>query len=253
MTLAHTSGKKVAYTILELRKGKLNADWLRYQYSEGHRAQIRHHMQFADYWYSANGRFTDLQEYCSEIAKTAGLELNAADAFRWLATGGFALEDPGLARALSYRVGGIKFITKFFSGDAVEWEAARNNHFKLDLEGATKEQHAIYQNGAIEAVECYRREGKLLPIVFVYWLVYNGLNRASDADTLMRMWMEVARSNRMFDGPKEAYNCIMETLEAMIAEGWVIADADPNRPFLSIHTPDESGAMHPNRDNVVPA
>jgi len=116
MTLAHTSGRKVAYTILEIDRGDLDPDWLKKEYDTGHRGQIRHHIQFADYWYSANGRFTDLKEYCSNIAKSAGLSLDADEAFRWLATGGFTLEEPGLARALTYRVGGIKFIAQWFSG-----------------------------------------------------------------------------------------------------------------------------------------
>ena len=250
MTLAHTSGKKIAYTIAELERGEHSPVWLRKQYEDGHRAQIKHHMQFADYWYSANGRFTDLQEYCSEIAKSAGLELDAQAAFRWLATGGFATEAPGFARALSYRVGGIKFITKLFSGEGAEWVAARTNRFKLNLQGATEELYPLYKDGRIEPVQSFQRGDKTLPIVFVYWLIYNGLQRESDADTLMRMWMEVARGNRMFASAKEAYSAIIEGLEGMIAEGWIIADVNPGRPFLPIETPEESGAMHPNRDNV---
>ena len=251
MTLAHTSGRKIAYTILELARGEIDADWLKNQYSDGHRSQIRHHMQFADYWYSANGRFTDLQGYCSEIARTAGLELDAGAAFRWLATGGFALEEPGLARALSYRVGGIKLITQHFGFGAAEWDVAKANLFRLNLQGAQKELHAVYLEGRIEPTECFRRGDRLLPLVFVYWLVYNGLTRESDAHRLMTMWMEVARANRMFSSAGEAYNAIVETLESMIAEGWVEVGVDPCRPFLKMETPEESGAMHRNRDNVV--
>ncbi len=250
MTLAHTSGKKVAYTILELRRGKLDGAWLREQYSDGHRGQIRHHMQFADYWYSANGRFTDLREYCSEIASSVGLSLEAEDAFRWLAAGGFALEDPGFARALSYPLGGIKFITSLFSGERSEYQVAKNNVFKLNLVGATKEKYAVYLDGKIEDVDCYRRGNKMLPVFFVYWLVINGVQRHSDAETILKMCMEVARQNRMFPNPSDAYTAIMQTLESMIVEGWVIASRDDSRPLLNFVVPEESGAMHPNRDNI---
>ncbi len=253
MTLAHTSGRKVAYTILELEKGKLDVQWLKNQYSEDHRGQIRHHMQFADYWYSANGRFTDLKEYCSEIAKSVDLELDAESAFRWLAAGGFATEAPGFARALSYRVAALKFITKVFSGDESEWSSAKNNVFKLNLEGAKEELHPLYKDGGIEMVKCYRRNGRVMPIVHAYWLLFEGLQRESDADTLIRMCMEVARNNRMFSGPNDAYSHITEALESLIVEGWVTASVNPKRPFLKLVTPDESGSMHPNRDNVVKA
>lgn len=253
MTLAHTSGRKAAYTILELRKGKLDPKWLKEQFSEGHRDQIRHHMQFADYWYSANGRFTDLREYCSEIAASAGFTLGAEDAFRWLAAGGFALEDPGLARAASYRVASIKFITNLFSGDHSGYEIAKNNVLKLNLEGATKEKHAIYQDGKIAMIDRFRRGNKILPIHYVYWLIYNALQRTSDLETMMKMCMEVAKGNRMFSKQSEAYGHIMEGLEALIVEGWITASHNPARPLLPFVVPTESASMHPNRDNVVPS
>src|SRR5471030_2098456 len=68
MTLAHVSARKVAFTILEMDRGIIDEDWLKFEYEDGHRAQIRHHMQFADFWYTSNGQFTDLKEYCKEIA-----------------------------------------------------------------------------------------------------------------------------------------------------------------------------------------
>ncbi|MFX6819329.1 hypothetical protein ABTH35_20400, partial [Acinetobacter baumannii] len=79
------------------------------------------HIRFADYWYSANGQFTDLQEYCREIAAHAGLTLDAESAFRWLGTGGFTDEVSGVAFTGTYRVSAIKQFTGRFSGEESPW------------------------------------------------------------------------------------------------------------------------------------
>lgn len=250
MTLAHTSGRKIAYTILELERGQLDAHWLKREYSDGHRAQIKHHMQFADYWYSANGRFTDLKEYCSEIAKGAGLQLDADNAFRWLAAGGFALESPGVAQALTYRVMGIKFITQHFSGEKGSWAVTQWNRFRLSLEGARTEKYALMENGRIRPVECLRRGHKVLPLVYAFQLLHEVLKHESDGQTIVNICISQLVAAKTVERPGQAYVLILETLEAMIAEGWVTGSVAPNRPMLEIAMPEETSAMHRNRDNV---
>jgi len=251
MTLAHTSGRKVAYTILELERGELNAAWLKREYQTNHRGQIRHHIQFADYWYSANGRFTDLKQYCSEIAKSAGLSLDADEAFRWLGTGGFAFEEPGFARALTYRIGGIKFIVQWFSGKQGSWAISRFNVFKLNLVGAQKEQFGILSDGRIEAADSYRREERVLPITGAYRIVLSILQRESDAKAVVGLSMDKCLATRLYNNQHDAYAATLETLEALIAEGWIRPSVNKNRPFLEMETPEEAGAMHRNRDNVT--
>ncbi|HWD37400.1 MAG TPA: NAD(P)/FAD-dependent oxidoreductase [Fimbriimonas sp.] len=251
LTLAQTGSSKVATCILELDKGSLDPKWIRDEYEKTQRSQIRHHIRFADYWYTANGRFTDLRELCSEIAKTAGLDLGADDAFRWLATGGFALEDPGVPRSSTFRVGAIKYIGQFFSGEAADWVINRTNVFRLNLEGASKELFAFWQPGRIRQVDCYRRNHKVLPLANVYSFVFAALQEQSDGMRMVNRCVTMITSHRRGFDPAAARLFVLEALESLIAEGWVTAGIDESRPFLEMVTPEESTMIHRNRDNVV--
>ena len=251
MTLAHTSARTLAYTLAELERSEHDPAWLRAKYDEGSRTQIRHHMQFADYWYSSNGRFTDLKEYCSEIARTAGLSLDADQAFRWLATGGFALERPGSAQAIGFPLRSLKFITQLFGdGSRSTWEVAKTNFWRLDLKDAVEERSAHYENGRVVSVRAFRRGDKLLPLVGI---VGHAVKAIGDHLTATKVMVEcgkavVEKERIPWDAAMVA---IAETIEGLIAEGWVKAKALPSQPFLDIRTFDESPDMHPNRDNVV--
>jgi hypothetical protein len=43
---------------------------------------------------------------------------------------------------------------------------------------------------------------------------------------------------------------LIEGLEAMIAEGWVVTSVDPDRPLIGWQSPDEVDIFHANEDNV---
>ncbi len=250
MTLAHAAGRRAAYTILALERGKHDPAWLKEQYNTWQRKQIWHHIRFADYWYSANGIFTDLKEYCSEIAAGAGLKLDANEAFRWLSTGGFTSETPGRARAITYAVGGVKFITQLFSGEPVTWEVAKNNRFKLKKAGTEVVQFAHLENGRIEAVKCLKKGEKLLPLEGLFAIVVSALETETDAEKVLNRCLEIFQRQ----GAKNVsagYLMFMEVLEALIYDGWVEASLNDKRPLLPMETPDEMRTMHPNRDNLV--
>lgn len=236
MTLAHTSGRKAAYTILELDRGNLDSTWLKKEYNDGHRTQIRHHMQFADFWYSANGRFTDLKEYCTEIAQNAGLTLDADSAFRWLATGGFAVEEPGIARALGYRVAGIKIVAERLAGSRATWEMSKTNFWRLNLKDAVEENFASYVEGRIVPLRCFRREDKLLPVSGVYEHVISGLSRNMDGVMILE---DCVNAMVREDGcePNEAAMLVSEAIEAMVTEGWIKSKAVASRPFIKMKQP----------------
>ncbi len=249
MTLAHTAGRRAAYTILELERGRHPDSWLKEQYDTWQRRQIQHHIRFADYWYSANGLFTDLQEYCSEIAADAGLKLNADEAFRWLATGGFTTETPGRARALTYSVGGVKFIAQLFSGEPVTWKIAQNNRLRLNTQGAERQQIVHLQDGKIESIPCLIRGDKLLPVQGMFAVVLKVLETTSDAERVIQGCLEAMRLNGGTN-IKAGYLMFMEVIETMIHDGWIEADYNPKRPLMRMETPEEMRTMHPNKDNV---
>ena len=62
------------------------------QYEEVQKRRVSQHIQLEIFGYTANGCFSDLKEMTREIAREAGLELDASSAFQWLGTGGFLTE-----------------------------------------------------------------------------------------------------------------------------------------------------------------
>ena len=232
MSLAHMGARRVAFSILELLRGEVAPNWIKDQYQRIHRKNIGNHIRFADYWYSANAKFTDLKEYCSQIAKDAGLTLDADAAFQWLGTGGFADEISGVPFAGSYRIATIKQFTGRFSGQETKWSILDNNIFELDTEGSHEETLAVYENGKVVLVPCLVKGEKVLPIYLVYGIVYKSLLREKEIQCLVERFMYQARLDKMPPSPELAQFCT-EALEALVAGGWVRASYDPKLPGLN--------------------
>lgn len=240
MTLAHTSGRRVAYSILELQRKTQDARWIRDQYSEGHRHQIRHHMQFAEFWYAGNGRFTDLKEYCSELARSSGLELNAEEAFRWLATGGFALDTIGVPMAATFPMSGVKHMTTQLTGQEAESILAGMNTVQRQVEGMTETTFAHYENGRVKPTPCLVRDGRKLPFDGAFALLLNRMADPIEIDALIAAC--VAASGGKAPAHPPLAQLLLESLEALIAEGWAKAWHDPEKPH-SIALQSESVGM----------
>ena len=231
MSLAHMGARRVAFSILDLLREGTDHEWVKTQYESIHRKNIGNHIRFADYWYSVNSKFTDLKEYCSQIAKDAGLTLDADKAFQWLGTGGFADEISGVPFAGSYRVGAVKDFTQRFSGTTGTWAVQENNIFELDLEGAVADSVAIYEKGKVLKIPCFKRDGKTFPIHLMYSVVYNALKAEREIQCLAERFMFEANKLKLPTTLETSEYCT-ETLEALTNEGWVKASYDPNLPLL---------------------
>ncbi len=232
MTLAQTGARRVAYSILELNRGELDADWIRQEYDTSHREQIQHHIRFADFWYSSNGCFTDLKENCAEIAKHAGLTLNAKEAFRWLSTGGFAGENQSFAMKGTYRFASVKNFTERLTDETLEWHILSKNEFRMNLAGAHLTELAIMQNGRIQPTRCYRRNKNALPLNGMYGVVIGAVNKESDAMRVYQLIKQTLESSR-FPNIDEGMFAAYEVLESMIVEGWVTTKFNKKRPVLT--------------------
>jgi flavin-dependent dehydrogenase len=233
MTLAHTSARKVAYTILELERGQISADWVKQEYNDGHRDQIRHHMQFADFWYTSNQGFTELKEYCAEIADTAGINLKPEHAFQWLATGGFAIEEPGVAAALTYRLGGLKALAENLGDTESPWEVSKTNFWRLNLEDAVEDKFPSYKDGHIVPIPCLKRGRRVLPVLDAFKHVLAALRRNMDSIKILE---DCVNAMIREDGvpPQEAAILAIEALESMLLEGWIKGKAISSRPFIKV-------------------
>lgn len=226
LTLAMTGAREIAFTLMELDRGELEADWLKANYEQNQKGRIGQHIRFANFWYAGNGIFTDLQEHVTEIAKDCGLELTSQDAFRWLATGGFAQDDPSLASVGVFSIAAIKeFAGKFYPGES-EWKINDLNEFRIDLAGAEKVTIPMYSDGRVYPVLSYRRDGKTLPMAGMYKVVTHALGRTHKAVQLL------TELRTMYQGDEQGVGQALETLEAMLEAGWVKAKANKKEPNL---------------------
>lgn len=236
MSLAHSSAREAAYTILELDRGELDADWLRDRYNERNRTNIAQHIRFAQYWYSANGCFTDLKDHCSDIAKEAGLNLSPNQAWRWLSQGGFTTESLGLPTFGSFDIASAKQVLELFDQHERDCELLCNGHnvFKLNLHGAARGHMGMLREGRINQIDCWEKGGKRVPIHGVYKIVLDVLSVTSDGDEMIKLLRESLRSNPSeFEQEFALVRCV-QALEVLIQEGWVLRSKNKKRPMLNV-------------------
>ncbi|MCA9283134.1 MAG: tryptophan 7-halogenase [Phycisphaerales bacterium] len=235
MTIAHNSAKDLACTILEIERGELSADWLRQRYNDRTRTNIRQHIQFAEFWYAANGCFTDLREHCQQIAREAGLSLSPQEAWRWLSQGGFVTESPGKAQFGSFDLSLSKSLVELWGedGGTIEFAIDRNNVFELNLDGATMTQMGFPDTGRIRTELAMTREGKTLLLHGYFRAVYTSLLRTRDLGEFMTLTRaELQRGGVAPQDMNPAFHQAMMALESMISEGWVRASFDRTKPTL---------------------
>ena len=230
MTLTHMGARECAFTILELDRRVLDGEWLRSSYDDLQRRRVAQHIRFADYWYSANGQFSDLKEYCATIAKDAGLDLDPDRAFQWLGTGGFANEEIGTVGLGITDVRSLKALTARLGGAAATWRVAGMNVFELDLAGASRIWLPHYEAGRVERFRAYVREGKRLPQAAGYQAVLTVLKVAPDLPRVVHN-AEVYRQREYPETPPDVWQeNFFEFLETMITDGWVVGRLDPSVP-----------------------
>ncbi|USN99971.1 MAG: tryptophan 7-halogenase [Phycisphaeraceae bacterium] len=232
LTLTHNSAREVAYSILEIERGELDAAWLKRRYDEKLRRNINQHIRFAEYWYATNGCFTDLQEHCKAIAKDAGLRLGPNQAWRWLAQGGFANEDTGRASLGSFDLGASKAIIERFLGKGQDLQITKANIFELNLRNAEEDFIGELENGRITRVPCYKRGTSFLPVSGRYKAIVQILGQHSDIrDIVAVIEREVKAQVMPAMVPGQVFS-FLQALEAMVLDGWVLTKNDKKRPRL---------------------
>jgi flavin-dependent dehydrogenase len=236
MTLAHTSAREAAYTILELDRAELDPDWARERYDSRIRDGIRNHIRFAQYWYAANSCFTDLKDNCASIAKEAGVGLSPEKAWRWLSLGGFTNENVGEASYGSFGVTHTRRLVELFDGEDRKCASLAGgfNVFKLALKNAKRDHIGELENGRIRQIECYRRADRMLPNAGVFGQMLAWLGETEDAKTLSELMAQHARS-AYHPSQAAAFSAgCWEALEVMVQDGWVLRSTNKKRPMLRL-------------------
>lgn len=232
MTLAQTSARKVAYTILELYRGGLDSDWLKGEYEESHRGQILQHMRFAEFWYAGNGCFTDLKEYCSTLASDSGLNLTPDEAFAWLGSGGFALDRPGFAGALGFPLSGLRLVTQNLTGGTVKSAVQGCNCVQANLGGVEHLPYAIYEGGRVIQAASYRRKGSVLPRVALFELLLGTARDPVHVDA----WLAACyKAGKRMGSEMNNFTYYLDAVEALVREGWLTCSYRPSMQPSSIY------------------
>ncbi len=249
LTLTHTSAREAAYSILELERGELDASWIKGHYEEIQKKRIAQHIRFADYWYSANGVFTDLKEYTTEIARDAGLDLDPDKAFQWLGTGGFTNDELGQVGIGGLTLAGALGVSRRFHGVAPEWNLNRYNVFKVDLRGAEPVFLPFYHDGKITKCKAYRRGTKTLPVVDFFAILLDVIGQVSDIRSILSV---LPKKLKEFD-PEAGQHTVkkaLQTMEVMLNDGWITGKLDPTKHRIKMETPEEGDIIHSNTDLV---
>ncbi len=248
LTLTQTGARELAHIILELERGGHDRKWMLDWYSETQIRRVRQHIRFADFWYTANGVWKDAREYTREIAKDVGLDLDADAAFKWLGAGGFAWDNAGQVGLGGFDLAGVKSLTQKFTGDKAQWTLNDFNIFRINLEGADKSETPIFANGKIHAVPSYSRGAKTLNAVGVFAFLIDFFQRDRDISELFDHIKRYRGAGLGFATEHLALHHLTQTLEVMLADGWVTARFSRNKPKITMNTPEEGEIIHPNKE-----
>jgi hypothetical protein len=248
MTLAHTGARELAYVINDLFQKPDDAEWLKEEYEDAQLRRIRQHIRFADFWYAANGQFTDLKDHCSQIAKEAGIRLTPDAAWRWLAQGGFTNEGIGKPALGTCDLPSLKQVLWVMTDKKGDWAINKLNMFSLNLRNAEKKMIPSFHGGKIIREECWVRGQTRLPLAGQFQPLVEILEKETHiGEVLERLKGYYAGGG---EGHQSPLKLAVQSLEAMINEGWAIGRLDKRKPCLNIDRPEENDYVHWNRDDA---
>lgn len=244
LSITHAAAREAAFTIIELDRGKLDKDWLKSEFQKIQVNRVRTHIRFADYWYSANAQFVDLKEYTSQIAGAAGLDLDPDKAWAWLAQGGF-IDDSLIAGIGGYTFSAIKSLSTFVSPISVDNPLEKNNVFQINTAGAEEVVRASYREGAVVEYKAFVRDGKTWPMEGVFKVIYFILERFKNLPGFLKELNRLQEANRDDDNFQIwVTQNIPSAMEALIADGWIIASYDPKFPLAQKRKADATTQWH---------
>jgi 2-polyprenyl-6-methoxyphenol hydroxylase-like FAD-dependent oxidoreductase len=254
LTLTHAGAREAAHTVAALLRGEHDRQWLLHHYDDNQRTRIGQHIRFADFWYSANGVFTDLQEYTREIARDAGIDLDPQQAFQWLGTGGFTHDVLGQAVIGGSDLGSVRQIAQRMVDLGEDlWQLTRYNQFWLDLEDAERIDIPAYVEGSIRRVPCYLRRSKRLPCVGIFASVIQAVSRHCELPDLLRELTSQRGELNAASLSGDLFYQQIQVMELMLNDGWLRAAHTPRLPVLDLKTPREGKFIHSNVDIGVVA
>jgi flavin-dependent dehydrogenase len=231
LTISQAAAREAAYTIIALEEGKHDPAWLREEFEVRQSTQIKNHIRFANYWYSANAQFEDLKEYTRLIAQESGLELSPEKAWSWIAQGGFIGIDSQVG-AGGFDLRGIKGMAKYMGATPAKSVLETHNIFRLNLAGATWRDGAAYRGGKVEQLPRYIRGEKVLPIRGAFQLLLNILQLEHRMPGIVARLNSIQKAKAGDDSfDTQVMANVAQSFEAMVEDGWVIPSYNPELPL----------------------
>jgi flavin-dependent dehydrogenase len=235
-----------AYTMLELDRQELDGNWLKEMFAKRQIQRISQHIKFANFWYSANAHFTDLVDYTKEIARDAGLELDAKSAWQWLGTGGFVSQTAG-AGVAGHSLEQISNLQAMMFAKESDWLVTKSNLFRLKLDGAKLDDLPVYQGGRVKLAKVYCRGGLEIPMYGGFKLAVDLLQKETKLSGIVNALRIIASKL----GPNYALSTL-EAIESMLRGGWVIGSYDNRKPLLKPEDIPRTPNVGWNRDDSDP-
>jgi len=247
ISLTMVGALECAYTIVECERGELPADWLKGHYEKRQTQRLEQHIKFANFWYSANAHFTDLMEYTTEIARDAGLDMDAKAAWQWLGTGGFVSLETAGAGLAGHSLEQIANLESMMFAEESMWQITKYNVFQLRLEGAEVDKLPLYREGRIRTGKLVRKNGKELPLTGGFRFAFEMLQKELTMTELITHLRAITAKM----GPVVALSTL-EAVETMLRDGWVVGLYDPSQPLLRQEDIPRTPNVDWNRDEGDP-
>ncbi|AIE85810.1 NAD(P)/FAD-dependent oxidoreductase [Fimbriimonas ginsengisoli] len=247
ITIAMVGAKECAYTIAELDRGEVDAEWMRLAFEKRQRQRVYQHIQFANYWYSGNRHFSELVEYTSEIARGAGLNMSAESAWQWIGTGGFVSLETAGAGLAGHSIEQIKNIEGMLFNSESEWQITKVNVFDLNIEDVVPGKTPIYEGGRIRQGRTLRKGDLEIPVSGGFRVILEILQRETKLGPIIRALRDV--SAKM--GPIVALSGL-EALEVLLKDGWISGVYSPDQPLLRPEDIPRTPNIDWNRDTEDP-
>ena len=249
MTLTQVGARELAHVLAELLDSPREERWLKESFGDTQRKRIAQHIKFADFWYASNGIFTELQDYTREIARDAGMDLSSADAFRWLATGGFTTDLPGQVGIGGLDLAGARqTMQRITNTSGNTWQVSKYNRFRLRTLGAQTIKVPVFVDGKIERAKCYVRGNKRLVLQGFFGVLVDLIKRERDLVRIIEGVTALCHAEGKGVDADFYQKQALQALEVMINDGWVEASLDPKRPRIELDTPVEGQLIHTNDD-----
>ena len=241
LTITQAGAREAAFTILEIERGT-NAELLKRLYSERQRTVLNTHIRFADYWYSANAQFVDLQAHVAEIARESGLDLSPEKAWAWLAQGGFIDTEDGASLA-TFSPEAMMAVGQKLSDLPAARAIESCNVFTLKKRPVDRKFLPTYAGGRVRPLLVFKKDGKHWPMRYPFDAIYHALRASSRLSDLLASFKAVVEKFPEEQRGLEGFR-IMLSLETLIRDGWVDASYDPEQGLMKPYQVNEMVHWH---------